>query len=106
MSWSASFQSREAFESDKPDHASPSYAEIQADQWTFDQYVRARQAAELILANVCVVPGGPDKPDGSMPDDTDRSVDVHVGLAGHANPDHRPRAGWANDYISVTVTQK
>lgn len=29
---------------------------------------------------------------------------VHVTLAGHANPGHKPRAGWANDSVTVTVT--
>lgn len=30
---------------------------------------------------------------------------VTVTLAGHANPGHQPTQGWANDYVSVSVTQ-
>lgn len=26
-------------------------------------------------------------------------------LSGHANPDHEPRTGWANDMVMVTVHQ-
>lgn len=29
---------------------------------------------------------------------------VNVILSGHANPGHRPRQGWANDTVHVTVT--
>lgn len=29
---------------------------------------------------------------------------VNVTLSGHANPSHRPRRGWANDAVTVTVT--
>jgi hypothetical protein len=29
---------------------------------------------------------------------------VHVSISGHANPDHAPRDGWANEMISVTVS--
>lgn len=28
-----------------------------------------------------------------------------VSLNGHANTDHQPDPGWANDYITVSVTQ-
>lgn len=29
---------------------------------------------------------------------------VNVTLSGHANPGHKPRQGWANDYVSVHVS--
>lgn len=29
----------------------------------------------------------------------------HVVMSGHANPDHAPRDGWANDMINVSVGQ-
>lgn len=29
----------------------------------------------------------------------------HVGLHGHGNPGHKPAEGWANDSVTVTVTQ-
>jgi aldehyde:ferredoxin oxidoreductase len=30
--------------------------------------------------------------------------DVRVSMTGHANPDHAPRQGWANEMITVTVS--
>lgn len=30
---------------------------------------------------------------------------VTVTIAGHANPNHEPREGWANDEVTVTVRQ-
>lgn len=30
---------------------------------------------------------------------------AHVTLSGHANQGHRPRDGWANDTITVSVSQ-
>lgn len=30
---------------------------------------------------------------------------ARVSLSGHANPDHRPVAGWSNDTIGVSVWQ-
>jgi hypothetical protein len=32
-------------------------------------------------------------------------VAFNVNLGGHANPEHKPRDGWANDYVSVSVWQ-
>jgi hypothetical protein len=29
---------------------------------------------------------------------------VNVSLSGHANPGHKPRQGWANDYVMATVS--
>jgi hypothetical protein len=28
-----------------------------------------------------------------------------VSLSGHANPDHEPKSGWANDFVQITITQ-
>lgn len=28
-----------------------------------------------------------------------------VSLSGHANPDHAPRAGWSDDFITLNVSQ-
>jgi len=35
------------------------------------------------------------------------AVGAHVGvsLSGHANPEHKPKQGWANDTIAVSVYQ-
>lgn len=32
-------------------------------------------------------------------------VHYNVVLSGHANENHSPASGWANDYVQVTVTQ-
>jgi hypothetical protein len=29
-----------------------------------------------------------------------------VSISGHSNPDHEPAEGWANDFISIQVTQQ
>lgn len=31
--------------------------------------------------------------------------DYAISLNGHANPEHKPAPGWANDYISISVSQ-
>ncbi len=55
-----------------------------------DQVTAARDAVCAIIASSTV--GGEDR-------------QYHVTMAGHANPDHMPRAGWANDTINVSVSQ-
>jgi hypothetical protein len=39
-----------------------------------------------------------------MPRDVVGEGNINVSLSGHANPDHKPRAGWANDYVMVNVS--
>jgi hypothetical protein len=29
---------------------------------------------------------------------------INVSLSGHANPGHKPRQGWSNDMVTVSVT--
>lgn len=29
---------------------------------------------------------------------------VSASISGHANPDHQPTAGWANDFVSITIS--
>lgn len=29
---------------------------------------------------------------------------AHISVSGHTNPEHKPRSGWANDCVQVTVT--
>ena len=31
--------------------------------------------------------------------------DYIISVSGHANPDHKPAEGWANDYVNIQVTQ-
>jgi hypothetical protein len=34
-----------------------------------------------------------------------REVELNVTIGGHSNPEHKPQAGYSNDFITVTVTQ-
>jgi len=63
---------------------------------TLSDEVRVEQRAQLDAAieaarSLAKVVGRP----------TDRVV---VTMSGHANPDHAPRSGWANECITVSVT--
>lgn len=55
--------------------------------FSFDQQAAAVEAAAL-LARACGRPGD----------------QVYVSLSGHANLDHAPAAGWADELITVTVS--
>jgi len=55
-----------------------------------DQFEAACNAAYAILASAAV--GGQGKK-------------FVVTMSGHSNPGHEPRPGWANDVITVSVTQ-
>lgn len=57
-----------------------------------EQHAVAQKAVELLIASGVL--GDPDE---------DEFV---VTLSGHSNPGHEPRAGWANDMISISVNQK
>ena len=35
----------------------------------------------------------------------DKDGEYRVTLTGHANPEHKPVAGWSNDFINVVITQ-
>lgn len=83
MSWSRSFESLDDFMHDR---GSPDVPNGDG-----GQYARARQAAEHIIQSGCVGGGG---------------KDYRVYLQGHANPDHEPLKGWANDGVTITITQK
>lgn len=56
-----------------------------------DQFEAAWQAAEAIIIG------------GSVGNTLERKF--HIVLSGHSNPDHAPRAGWANDCVNVSVSQ-
>lgn len=55
-----------------------------------EQVAVAKKAALAIVKSGAV--GGTDK-------------HFNVSLSGHANPDHEPAEGWANDCITVSVAQ-
>ena len=55
-----------------------------------DQFDAAAEAVSALIAGGTV--GGPE-------------VRFHVVMSGHANPDHAPRSGWANDMINISISQ-
>ena len=42
---------------------------------------------------------------GAYGDPKDPEIGFSVNLSGHANPDHKPYEGWANDCVTVSVGQ-
>lgn len=84
MSWSLSFNSLAALDRDEP-----SWGTVPED--ARDQYEAARVAALDLIASGAV--GGVGE-------------DYNVSISGHANPEHEPRDGYANDCIAINVSQK
>ena len=85
MSWSRNYRSLQAFQEDLPHQelsSNPESPEVQ------EQIVVARETASLIIKSKAL-----------------GVRNVNVFLAGHANPRHEPMNGWANDTITVTVSQ-
>ncbi len=62
-----------------------------------EQFDAALEAARVLLLRAAV--GGDVPAPGAMP-----NGNVNVTLSGHANPGHKPRQGWANDMVHMTVT--
>jgi hypothetical protein len=90
MSWSFSF------EADADDVLSVGHGAIMRSTFPADQCESAPDAIQRALYAAysltrAVLPGGGGR--------------VHVSLGGHANPGHLPTSGWANDAITVSVTQ-
>ncbi len=54
-----------------------------------EQVDAALRAVEALLPTIALEP----------------QVVVSAVISGHANPSHRPAKGWANDCISIAVTQ-
>jgi hypothetical protein len=98
MSWSRSFKSLEDFMHDIGDPPLP------LDGDAMQQIGIARQAAERIIVSRAVGGNGSLQRADSVQGANDK--DFSITLAGHSNPNHEPKAGWANDTITVTVTQK
>ena len=60
-----------------------------------DQFVTTLIAVPAIIASL-------------FPSETEEARNKHevaVNLSGHANPAHRPREGYSNDFISISVSQ-
>jgi len=88
MSWSIRYESKADFESDKRAFTQTGGNDPEG---VVNAIEAARRAASLLIG------------DGAVGGDT---KDFTVSLSGHANKDHEPAPGWANDTITVTVTQK
>jgi hypothetical protein len=94
MSWSISYPDRASFVADK---GRPEYLQAPEEPEVTEQIVAARKAAELVIESGAVgrdvnVPGG--------------HKDFSVTIGGHANPGHEKTPGWANDAISIHITQQ
>lgn len=86
MSWSVSYNSRENFEKDVRAHS----ADVDSNE-AVEQLDVARKSAIAIMES-----GAVGAKDG----------DYIVNLHGHANPEHRPLSGYANDCAGVSIAQK
>ena len=56
-----------------------------------EQVQAAKEAALALVKSATIV--------------NDGSEDVTIAISGHANPDHRPATGYANDTVTVAVSQ-
>lgn len=87
MSWSVSYESKENFTNDVRSPGSSGIDTAEA----AEQLTAARGVAiHLMESGVLGAKDG----------------DYCVYLNGHANPEHRPAPGWANDCVGVNVSQK
>lgn len=84
MSWNRSYVSKADFDADVAAPGSSTVVDA-------EQLAAARNAAVAIMASGAV--GGEGK-------------DFVVSLSGHGNPGHEPTRGWANDCVTVNVSQK
>lgn len=89
MSWCIGYNSKKDFEDEV--RASHSTA-TDSPHYSQDQVDAARKAVKLLLESSTV---------GLY-----NEYDFNISLSGHANPAHRPASGWANDCITISVSQK
>lgn len=87
MSWSLQYASKADFESDTRSYCSPATLS----QPENEQLQAARLAAKSLIDSGAV---------------GDASRDFVVGIYGHANPGHAPTPLYANDTVTVGVSQK
>jgi hypothetical protein len=85
MSWSCSFANRKAFDAKQASPSIPTAPEMK------EQFDVAYDAAKKVIES------------GSVGDQ--KGKDFAVYLSGHANQNHEPSIGYANDSISVSVSQ-
>jgi hypothetical protein len=97
MSWSRSFESLEDFMSDRGTPSLPADLDLAP-------YIVACETAERIIESRVVGGNGSLQREGTVQGKNDK--DFRVTLSGHTNPNHEPVKGWANDTLTVTVSQK
>ena len=90
MSWHVSFEVAPGELTDPPAARDARSAALRQNPEAGDQFDAALVAALALLSSGAV--GGPDRA-------------FYVTLSGHANPDHAPRSGWANDAVTVALSQ-
>lgn len=88
MSWNASYNSKAEFAANTPNHESPTGT---ANDPTNDQAAAARAAAQAIIDSGAV---------------GDESRDFVISISGHVNPEHAPTPGYANDCVTINISQK
>ena len=84
MSWNASFSSKAELYIGKPSFG------FQYEEHDEEFRLGIKLANEIIDSGLV---GSGDK-------------EYHINLSGHVNPNHEPAPGWANDCLTVTVSQK
>lgn len=92
MSWSVTYGSKAEFYADNPNHASRSDPTPEIQIAINEQVAQGRHIAKEIIES------------GVVGDHKEH--DFTVNLYGHANAKHQPAQGWANDTVTVTVSQK
>jgi hypothetical protein len=95
MSWSASFpngvRAASLDEDLEPANASASPPMDGWEPHVRDQFEAASDSARALIDSGAV---------------GDSGKTFNVNLSGHANPGHLPASGWANDMVSVSVSQR
>lgn len=89
MSWWIRYESTQDYTGDVRAPGSAKDEDLSAE--AKEQVDLALKTANAVIAHAAI--GG-------------REKDYAVSLSGHANPGHAPTSGYANDCITVTVSQK
>jgi hypothetical protein len=93
MSWSRSYSSLGAFRADQSSPSAPDQNGPNAEsRETLEAIEQARGLAARAIRS------------GVFGDEAE--CDFSIILSGHANPGHRPRSGWANDCVTISVVQR
>ncbi len=86
MSWSAMWKVNK----DLVTTTQPTVSSADKSEEAWEQYVAAVGAVTELLTSDSV---------------GDNEKTYMINMVGHANPNHEPALGFANDFISITVTQ-